>query len=183
MKYNKISLINFFFILFILFFIFLYIRIPHLKQPLGMHNQNASAHVLVTMEAMRQNSFNDHCLLPIYTYSSKCDKWVNDMPPSSISDDEGNYFYTSFPPLSFILPYLWVELLNLDINEINLRIFNLVIQFLSIIFLAKLLLLICPLARKQTLIAIGIYLFIPEVMWSQSNAYWSYSLAQLFFYI
>ena len=82
------------------------IRVIFITRPLGIHNENASAHVLVTLKSLKQHSASDSKLLPIYNFSGKQNKNINNMPPSSIKGKDNHlYTYVSFPVLGFLLPY------------------------------------------------------------------------------
>ena len=84
-------------IIFLLFWVSVGVRYSHLDRPLGIHNENASAHVLVTLKSYDRNPISEHYFLPIYNYNNPNDKYINNMPPSSIMTKDGNYIYTSFP--------------------------------------------------------------------------------------
>lgn len=166
----------------IAFLISVVIRYPHLTRELGIHNENATAHVLVTLKSYQQNPLKEHFFLPIYSYGQDINKFINNMPPSSLATETGSYIYTSFSSLGFFLPYVAISIFTDEISVKTLRIFNLVLHFISTVLLYFLLLFS---TRKRNVFAATtssiVYLFLPEVMWSLSNSYWMHSPAQLFF--
>ena len=166
----------------IAFLISLVVRYPYLSRDLGIHNENATAHVLVTLKSYEQNPVSSHYFLPIYSYGKSVDKYINNMPPSSLLTDDGSYIYTSFPPLGFFVPYLSLSLAGLDMEVGSLRSFNLGLHFISTVLIFFLLLRSTSTVNMPEAVGASfVYLFLPEVMWSLSNSYWSHSLAQVFF--
>lgn len=160
----------------------LLVRAPHLERPLGIHGENASAHVLVTLKSYEQNAFSEHYFLPIYSYGAVTDKHINNMPPSSLETESGSYIYTSFSAWGFVPPYIFMKALGLEINERSLRAFNILLHLAAAYLLFITLNLFSSNGRAlEKFIAVSGFVFLPEVMWSFSNAYWHHSLAQIYF--
>lgn len=169
-------------IMFAVVFISLIVRSPHLTRPLGIHGENASSHVLVTILSYEANPIESHYFLPIYQLGNPNDKYINNMPPSSIMTDQGNHIYTSFPALGYVLPYAFFKVSNIPIDEFGLRIFNLILHLIFGCALLYLFSLVVPgLGLQYYTIATAVIFLVPEVMWSFSNAYWMHSPAQIFF--
>lgn len=169
-------------ILFVCLFIFsVFLRIP---KPLTENwlNSDATYHVLLTLKAYDQTPFRQHKLLPIVSLGGKDDK--NIPWGSTIPDKYGNYYYTSFMPLGFIFPYLFIKTFSLPVNEYSLYIFNTIIFFLSWIFCIYLFVNIFKDKINfftTSIIVTFIYLFSIETMHSHGIVYWSHSLFQLVF--
>ncbi|WP_342477800.1 hypothetical protein NYE24_00645 [Paenibacillus sp. FSL H7-0350] len=152
------------------------------ERPLGFHNEDATSHVLVTMNAFDESPLSMHYFLPIFTLGEEHNKGIDDLPSASKQDEYGNYYYTSFPPLGFIAPYIFAKIFFLPLNLITLRIFNVILGLLSallIYFLVKKI--TSNINRKYSnlpIISAIIYMFNEESLWSHSNAYWAHSLLQ-----
>lgn len=65
-------------------------RSAQLTRPLGIHGENASSHVLVTMLSYENNSIESHYFLPIYQLGNSYDRYINNMSPLSLMTDQGN---------------------------------------------------------------------------------------------
>ncbi|MBP1173299.1 hypothetical protein JOE49_000551 [Paenibacillus sp. PvR133] len=82
----------------------IFVRTSNLKPYSNINIIDASYHVLLTIDALKENSIKDHLLLPIVSLGLVEDKYIS--WGATVSDKKGNYFYTSFPQLGFIVPYL-----------------------------------------------------------------------------
>jgi hypothetical protein len=81
------------------------VRIPMINERafIGYYqNEDAASHLVVTARNIAERPAADHWFLPIFTVSEK-DRWIDDLLSASVASKEGDYFYTSFPPLSFAL--------------------------------------------------------------------------------
>ena len=160
----------------------LIVRAPHLTRALGIHGENASSHVLITLKSYEQNPVNEHYFLPIYQYAGAPNADINNMPPASLKTEHGHHIYVSFPALGYFIPYVFLKTFSLPINEYGLRSFNLTLHLVFGFLLFVMLRRVVPKAsEKQVAIATVVVFFAPEVMWSFSNAYWMHSPAQIFF--
>lgn len=175
-KYIKI-LIPIFFVL-ILFLISVVIRSP--KENENYLNSDATYHILLIVKALSDNPVKTHYFLPIVTLSNSEDKHVS--WGATVPDEYGNYYYTSFMPLSFVVPYLWFKTTRLEINEFNLYLFSSILGLLSLISVNILFIKIFyKKLPKHTLILITslFYMFSPELMHTHGLVYWGQSLFQL----
>jgi len=104
---------------------------------------------------------------------------------SGLPDDEGNYYYVSYPPFSFYLAYLFFTILFIKPNIIGLIILNVLIQGLIAVVLYTL---ICVLFEKKmtgklytpALLASALYIFSAQTLWCHVYMYFADSLVQLF---
>lgn len=176
-----------FYLMIILFFILsIGIRYENIfERPLIFYtdNDDATSHVLVTMKALDEVPYKEHKFLPIFTLKGDYNKYIDDLPTASAMDQYGNVYYTSFPPFGFIAPYIFFKAFSLDITPVNIRLFNLFIHFISILFIFEfIILLLKVLNRKENyfvaFLGSMIYLFSLEALWSHSIVYWHHSLVQ-----
>ena len=119
------------------------------------------------------------------TYPGQANKNINDEASEHV-DHEGNYFYTSYPPLAYYLPYFIFEALHIYPAVLALQVFNLALHFISGVFIylaLKLLLNEETAFSVPAIIGFAIYIFSPATLWFQSNVYMSDMLAQVWFTI
>ena len=78
-------------------------------------DSNATWHTLLTMKAYDETPISEHKFLPIVSLGGTDNKKI----PwgATIPDRNGNYYYTSFSPAAYILPYVFVKVFKLPINE------------------------------------------------------------------
>ncbi len=166
------------------------IRWPHLfERPLGnSHNEDALAHVLVTIKAYDETPWSTHLFRPIFTFGADHNKFIENLPTATLMDEKGNSYYISFPPMMFILPYLTLKGVGAGNSVISLRLFNVAIGLavtLGIYFLQRQLLpnlvpRISNRAREGGALASAIlYLFAASSLWAHGNSYWAHQLNQL----
>ncbi len=162
----------------ILIILSIIMRIP--KKSKEYNNNDATYHVLYTMQCYEETPIITHKFLPIVSLGDKEDKYI----PwgACVEGNEGNYYYTSFSPVGFVAPYVFVKMFNLPINIYSLYAFNCIIQVATLIltiyifyklfskYLSKNIIILCTSL---------IYLFQMEIMHSQGVIYWIHSLFQL----
>ncbi len=176
--YNSTKNYNYFIysILILIFFVSVVARFPNLNRSISSHHEpTTSAHMLVTQQTWFENGGLKSFFNPIVTYGNQSNKFIkNDM--GELKDKKGNSYYVSYPPFSYIFPYLIFRLFNIYPDVLPLEIFNLFFHFISALFIF----LIVKEAsnndcEKQlntpAIIAFTIYLFSPVALWYHSNAY------------
>nr|WP_217345079.1 hypothetical protein [Noviherbaspirillum sp. L7-7A]MBV0879298.1 hypothetical protein [Noviherbaspirillum sp. L7-7A] len=162
-----------------------FIRLPDFKHTTGLQNLEATYHALLTVHALSTQPLSDSKLLPIVTQANKYDKfipWGAALPMSN-----GNFVYTSFPPLGFIAPFVFFKILHLEPTIKGLIAFNCLLGLASAFLLYHLivrLLLINGAKQAQAIfcsaIGVGCLIFSREGLASFGIVYWSHSLQQLF---
>lgn len=172
-----------------LFFIFLFsisvmIRIPDILSGKGIENIQATYHVMLTVDAIKENNISHHYFLPITTLGGKENK--NIPWGAAVPNGKGDFIYTSFPSLGFIAPHLFLSIVNIENTIFSISVFNIFIQFLTcIIMLFFLIKLIEKKDRddKKTALIITIsllpFIFSREALVSSGLVYWPQSLSQL----
>lgn len=68
-------------------------------------NSDATWHTLLTVSAYEETPVRDHLFLPIVSFGKEDDK--NIPWGSTIPDDKGNYYYTSFSPAGYFAPWFF----------------------------------------------------------------------------
>lgn len=90
--------------------------------------------IRLNIEAYNETPVYEHLFLQIVSLGGKDNKNIN--WGATISDKDGNYYYTSFFPAGYFLPWVFMKILRLPANEENLYIFNSVLYLLSAIIWA-----------------------------------------------
>lgn len=159
-------------------------RFPKDVNSINFENSDATYHTLLTMQAYDETDVSIHHFLPIVTLGHESDKGI----PwgATIPDNYGNYYYTSFSPFGYVLPYLFCKFFSLPISFTSLYLFNSILYFISIILIGLLLYNIFEKSQYRIHISILsalIYALTPEVLFSMGIVYWHQSLMQVFLII
>lgn len=152
-------------------------RLPSMNE-INYENSDASYHVLLTMEAYDETPVGTHHFLPLVSLGSPEDKGIG--WGSTLPDEEGNYYYTSFSAAGFVVPYLFIKIFHLPLEIGSLYLFNSILYLACFVASAWLYLKIFR-NKNQTLIILLVattYLFFPQILHSQGICYWSQSLYQ-----
>ena len=151
-------------------------------------NIDASYHVLLTIKALKATPSDVHKFLPIVSLGNPEDK--NIPWGATVPDSYGNYYYTSFSPLGFFIPYLYFEGTGYDLTIENLAIFNMIIHLIATILFAWIISLflinlgLSPVNRTLAIISLTLfYIFSNEALYSHGVIYWHHSLFQVFWFI
>ena len=145
-------------------------------------NSDATWHTLLTVRAYSETPISVHKFLPIVSLGNPEDK--NIPWGACVPDKFGNYYYTSFSPATYILPFLFFKLFRLSVSESSLYLFNSLLFALSaalwICFLQKLF------AKNENAFFISmvgalVYIFSPELFHGMGIVYWAQSLFQVSF--
>ena len=176
---NKIAPVYY---LLILFVISVLVRLPHIDRPLSSRYEWVTAHTLVTLNIWMEEGITNHNFNPIYTFTNPNDHHIK-CPISGVSDEEGNYYYVSYPPLAFILPFILFKLTHLPLSALTLESFNVVLHFLCslLIFFIIRNLYRSNTGERAALAGALVYIFATPNLWYHANVYFSDILVQLFF--
>lgn len=143
-------------------------------------NSDATWHTLLTMEAYDETPVSIHKFLPIVSLGDQDDKftpWGSTLP-----DAQGNYYYTSFSAAGYVLPYLFVKILHLPIDEASLYIFNVFLFCISVaLWLFWLNCVYYKNSNKNVMLVVGAltYIFSPELFQGMGIVYWHQSVVQV----
>jgi hypothetical protein len=148
-----------------------------------LDGQEPEAHILVTVTAFNQVDWSIHKFLPIFTYSARYNKHIDQHPGAATPDAAGNYFYTSTPPLTFVVPWLFSKVVNADPSITLFRWYNVALQLAASLSLGALVLLCLVRSRADRLAtffasscAVVIYMTAPESLKSHSINLWGQQL-------
>ncbi len=172
---NKVRI--FAFIIFLMIFsVSALVRKPYESE--GFYMSDATYHVLLTMQAYDEVPSSVHHWLPIQSYNDTCNDYIEN-GPSLIQDENGKNYYVSFSPIGFFAPYLFCKLFHLGLNINSIYIFNCLLMLLCSLLIGYIMWL---LLKKESLFWISavIYIFLPEVLYTQGIVYWHHSLSQVF---
>ena len=143
-------------------------------------NSDAVWHTLLTIECYNETPVKVHKFLPIVSLGGEDDKWIS--WGSTVSDDKGNYYYTSFSPAGYFLPYLFFRLFSLPVTESSLFLFNTILLCLSTLILMELIIYIYREYDQKYLLAMisaFIYVTFPEILHGMGITYWHQSIMQV----
>ena len=172
----------FIYIILLLFVSSVLIRVPNIDRPLSVRYEWVTAHTLVTLGIWMEEGILEHKFNPIYTFSNPNDHFIK-CPISGVSDQQGNYYYVSYPPFSFILPFLVFKLSGLSMSPLNLQIFNILLHLICSIIIFLIIRRVYD-DKKSNYAAVAgtsVYIFATPNLWYHTNVYFADILVQLFF--
>ncbi len=161
------------------------IRWPNLDRPLSYDYEWVTAHTLMTLDIWEAGGPASSHFAPIYTYDYPADRHIRSLT-SGIADADGRYYYVSYPPFAFLLPYLVFLLPGLAPSVLSLQLFNLVMHAITAFLLYGLI----TSRREQgtpseidwpALAGFSVYVFSGPTLWFHANVYFSDILVQPFF--
>ncbi len=147
--------------------------IKYKNYEVNYYNSDATWHTLLTIEAYNETPISKHLFLPIVSLGGNTDKnipWGDTIP-----DKDGNYYYTSFSPAGYFLPWLFFKIFNLPISESS-------IYIISALLLVKIITFLYRKNRNVYLIAIVgllVYISAPEILHGLGITYWHHSIMQV----
>ncbi len=167
-----------------LYFYSLFIRLPHIGSPLNLHHHEwLTAHTLVTLSIWDMAGIQNYHFSPVYTYPHEGDRFVQTTFVGGIlTDTKGDMYYLSYPPLGFLLPFLFFKLTFLPVSVFSMQIFNLLLHLIGTVFIYG----IINTLRKESFFAFNyggligavVYLFTPATLWFTLGVYFSDMLVQ-----
>jgi hypothetical protein len=159
------------------------VRLPLLNKPLCRPREWLNATVLRHLQIWHEVGIARAHFAPIMTYPGRANKNISNAA-SEHMDSQGNYYYTSYPPLAYYVPYFIFEALQIYPSILPLQIFNLSLHFICgiLIYLALTLLLDCENeVCIPAVLGFTVYIFSPQTLWLQSNVYMSDIFVQVLF--
>lgn len=153
----------------LVFIISILFRLPQLTRPLSKHFELNTAFVLISTDVWQKEGFRLSHAAPVHTYRGEYNV------PAGLYEGPFTQLvisgaYLSFGPGSYWLPYFYFNTFHVSPSAAGIRIFNLLLQLISVILIYQLALAFCK--DKQVAITTGIIaIFCPVAMWFQGNAY------------
>ena len=173
-----------------IFLLSVLVRLPQINRPLSKHHEFCTAISLRIMQIWYDNGIENYGYNPVMTYNNPADKFINNSANQSgrMLDKNGNYYYVSHPPFAYYFPYLIFKILHIRPDVLPLQIFNLVLHFISGLFVYFMVCLLSfnrarSLPYRSALVAFTIYIFLPVTLWFQGNVYMSDMAVHTFFII
>ena len=170
-----------YFIISVFFLLTIFIRFSAFNGPIQGSHAWLTAHTAITLELWDKHGVADSKFSPIYTYENSTNRNMRSLA-SGLPDQDGNYYYVSYPPFSFFLGYFLTKVLFLPININSLQIINIALHYITAILLY---ILTCILYRKDSsklflpaLIASCIYIFSAQSLWCHTYMYFADTLIQ-----
>ena len=143
-------------------------------------DSDATWHTLLTIECYNETPISQHLFLPIVSMGGQDNKWIK--WGATIPDTEGNYYYTSFSPAGYFLPWLFMKILGLPVSEKSLYLFNNVLFSVSAILIVLLIDSVYEDNKnKEVMMLIGSisYVCVPELLHGMGVVYWHQSIMQV----
>lgn len=163
-------------ILLLLFVLSCLLRFPNLNRPLATQWEQCTGISLMQLDIWQKSGVNNfHYLLPI-NYSGVKELHIQNWPAYKPAKDEnGNYYYLSFPPFYLLVPYFLHKLFSITISPLYLQLLNILLHFLTLILILKISRFVFP-PKSQHLDIIGltacfIYTLSPSPLWFHTNIY------------
>lgn len=163
-----------------IFLLSVLVRLPQLNRPLSKHHEFCTAISLRVMQIWYDNGLEKYRCNPVMTYNNEADKSINNSANASgrMLDKEGNYYYVSHPPFAYYFPYAVFTLLHIRPDVLPLQIFNLLLHFISGLFVYFTVCLLSfsrarALPYRSAIVAFTLYTFLPATLWFQGNVYMS----------
>lgn len=143
-------------------------------------NSDATWHTLLTIEAYDGTPLSEHKFLPLVSLGDARDKWIS--WGATIPDNNGNYYYTSFSPMGYVLPYSFMKVFHFENTEFSLYVFNTLLLMISCLVITKLFQEIYGDKLSLPILAaiMAVYILSPEIMHGMGLVYWHQSLMQIF---
>ncbi len=142
----------------------IFITLPEKLQPIGKRHQDLIAHQLITYNIWNQSGFWNHNGGLILTFPNLGDLNLKSDPIQTGKNSNGEYYYFSYPPLSFYSTYFILKFFHLSIDEFSIRWIASFFFFLNV--LAFILIF-----KDNFIVALLSYLFLPNVLWFHHNVW------------
>jgi len=167
------------YVLLIVFILSVVLRLPYIN------NQNptfATAHSVIIEQIWYQTEqmHEQHHFWLKGTFPFRGNQFIDGDIIGALTDKIGNRYYISYPPLGFIAPYVFFKVLHMYPDVVPFKIFNLVCQFTSALFVYLITNFILrhqhakAVLRHGTSLTAGIlYLLCTEVLLFQMDYYFS----------
>lgn len=149
---------------------------------INYYNSDATWHTLLTIESYNETPISEHLFLPIVSLGDTDDKYI----PwgATVLGNDGNYYYTSFSPAGYFLPWLFMKIFGLSVTEQGLYVFNTVLFILSTVLWTWFVYIVfkkkkCVPAIVISMIGMFTYIFSSEIFHGMGMVYWHQSLMQV----
>jgi len=150
------------------------VRARYINRPLSAHYEWVTAPVLITQQIWYEEGGFHHHFLPVLTYPGVANRNISN--DARMKNEDGVWYYTSYPPLSWIAPYIVFRALGVYPDVLPLQLFNLVLHLICAVFIY---LIVHQLLKDKSFaareipafIASTVYIFAPFGLWFHCNTY------------
>ncbi|WP_431276293.1 hypothetical protein ACQ858_08570 [Variovorax ureilyticus] len=182
---NKKAVLSGFVAVLLVFIAALVVRSDDFRGERGAENLEASYHTLLTITALHEVPVARSHLLPIVNFGGPKD--INIPWGATVRTPNGDFVYTSFPPLAFLVPAALFQALNVEPSLGTLASFNAGLGLISAFLLFAILVRILTFDGHTKGVAVfasvagaSLLLLSKEGLHSFGPVYWAQQLAQLF---
>jgi len=181
-RYSKKTLLHLFVVL-VLFFLSAKSREDFIQREFSDKGW-VSAHTLITIDIWEREGVSQFGFSPVYIYENPGDKGVSLL--GGVADKDNRFYYVSYPPMTFIAPYLFFKVTGINADEVGLRYFNLLLHFISAWLIYLILLHLFGKSLKedlswQALVGVALYLFSSGTLLFHTEIFFADILVQPFF--
>lgn len=159
------------------------LKLTWISRPLADGHEWNTAHTAITLENWKQHGMVSHRFVPMLGYSEVGDQGVPIEALRTPADSEGLFYYISFPPLAFVMPYVFFRVTTFE-PELAIRIFNVALGIVAAVaaalggtVLAKQMGLRSPALAGA--VAFVLATLTPAFLWMFSNNYFVQSLSSI----
>lgn len=157
------------------------IQLPNLNRPLSKHHEFNMAMIMTVVNSwqIKGGNFPYH-LTPVINYGNEGDQYFGE--DSLVINQK--YYYPSFGPMQFIIPFIMYKILHIPVNPLSVQIVGLLVQLLVVLLIYNISFFLFYSHNHVNRVALlsGImFLFLPSSLWYYSNGYAHESLASLFY--
>lgn len=113
------------------------VRLPQLRGPIRYrHEVCLTAIVLRHIEIWDKGGIIKYHFAPIMTYPGNANRHISNQESLRLQmDDRGNFYYTSYPPLSLYVVYAIIRVLHIHPDAVFLRGLNLLWEFICAVLI------------------------------------------------
>ncbi|MFN3342205.1 MAG: hypothetical protein ACK40M_05880 [Flavobacteriales bacterium] len=174
-------------LLLLAFVVSVFVRMPNFNQPLGRHHEWITAHTLLTLKIWEHGGGpENYYFSPVYIFEGEQNKNIGIL--GGVSDKKRDFYYVSYPPFAFILPYYALKVVGAPMSVASIQVFGFALHlFTALVFY---LLLLTVFNRKfregvflPAVIGYLFYLFSAGNLWFHSNVYFVDVLIQFFVFV
>lgn len=165
---------------FALFCLSVLVRLQLMNRPLSFHHEWVISWDLRTLRIWDENGAAKYHFAPITTNNNDADRHIPDggpvSPVTKLHDARGDYYYVSYPPFAWLLPYFTFKLLHVRPDVLPMQIFNLALHLFCAYFVFRIIAMLTAEAYKErvnsaALLGASAFIFAPGMLWFFSNAY------------
>ncbi|MCU0292892.1 MAG: hypothetical protein MUF10_13020 [Thermoanaerobaculaceae bacterium] len=149
------------------------VRVPGLGRPLGEAHDWITAQSLIALEILDAEGLVAHRFAIPQTFPGDANRYVRNAG-IRLLDPQGRGYYTSFPPLSIIVPHLVFRLTGSSPTLVGLRVFSLVLHCIAAVFVFVLLRMVGrdrPGSDLAALAGAAVVLFLAPNLWYLCSTY------------